>query len=273
MSRSVIRVVLVRPGLRRAGAAPAAAADATLFRLFLTDGSSLASYGEFARLDDHVIFSMPAGGPAERRGCTSTLSASSSTGRARTLRPVGALPALRGHCAARHDFQRLSNEVAGVLNNIALTTDRPRALAIAQRARRTLADWPRPTTDIVEADVREISGSSTKPSPVCGRVGQAAFELSLVATSRRRDARAGGTMPSAREQLDQLFRIAGADDAQRSGWRSSSRRCAAGRSGRRAVVEPAGSSVPSSIRALRRSIERACGASGRSTRVRELSRG
>src|SRR5262245_8809733 len=39
---------------------PAAAADgATLLRVFLRDGHSLVSYGEFARLADRVIFSMP----------------------------------------------------------------------------------------------------------------------------------------------------------------------------------------------------------------------
>src|SRR5258705_6218020 len=41
-----------------AAAAPAAD-DATLLRVFLTDGTSLVSYGEPARLDDRVIFSMP----------------------------------------------------------------------------------------------------------------------------------------------------------------------------------------------------------------------
>ena len=47
-------------------AAPARAASAaTLFRIFLRDGTSVVSYGEFARLDGQVVFSMPAGGPAE----------------------------------------------------------------------------------------------------------------------------------------------------------------------------------------------------------------
>src|SRR5262245_42479247 len=43
-------------------ARPAHAAEATLFRLFLLDGSVLVSYGEFARVDDKVVFSMPVGG-------------------------------------------------------------------------------------------------------------------------------------------------------------------------------------------------------------------
>ena len=30
-----------------------------LFRVFLSDGRVLSSYGEWARLDDRVIFSMP----------------------------------------------------------------------------------------------------------------------------------------------------------------------------------------------------------------------
>src|SRR5713226_5350114 len=41
-------------------AAAAADADpATLLRVFLTDGTSLVSYGEPARVNDRVIFSMP----------------------------------------------------------------------------------------------------------------------------------------------------------------------------------------------------------------------
>ena len=42
----------------RAAAAPAAD-EATLLRVFLTDGTSLVSYGEPARVSDRVIFSMP----------------------------------------------------------------------------------------------------------------------------------------------------------------------------------------------------------------------
>src|SRR6187402_3533962 len=41
--------------VRVAGAAP------TLFRIFLTDGSDVVSYGEYARVGDDVIFSMAVG--------------------------------------------------------------------------------------------------------------------------------------------------------------------------------------------------------------------
>jgi hypothetical protein len=36
-----------------------AATDAPLFRIFLKDGTSLVSYGELARVEDRVVFSMP----------------------------------------------------------------------------------------------------------------------------------------------------------------------------------------------------------------------
>ena len=40
--------------------------DATIFRIFMLDGSSFVSYGEFVKLDDNVIFSMPVGGAPDQ---------------------------------------------------------------------------------------------------------------------------------------------------------------------------------------------------------------
>src|SRR6187551_2671639 len=41
---------------------PAAQAEDTLYRVFLRDGSTLLSYGEFARVSDRVVMSVPLGG-------------------------------------------------------------------------------------------------------------------------------------------------------------------------------------------------------------------
>src|SRR5690606_28620312 len=38
-------------------------ADVALYRIFLTDGSSTVSVGEFARVDDSIVFSAPLGDP------------------------------------------------------------------------------------------------------------------------------------------------------------------------------------------------------------------
>src|SRR5439155_7971118 len=56
MAAAVLSAALVVP-VRSAAAA--ANDDATLLRVFLTDGTSLVSYGEPARVGDRIIFSMP----------------------------------------------------------------------------------------------------------------------------------------------------------------------------------------------------------------------
>ena len=52
-----------------------ATADDLLLSLFLKDGTSVTSYGEFTRLDDRVIFSMVTGGDGELRLHAATLPA------------------------------------------------------------------------------------------------------------------------------------------------------------------------------------------------------
>ena len=47
----------------RASAAALAPDEATLFRVFLKDGTTLVSYGEFARVGDRVVLSIPTGAP------------------------------------------------------------------------------------------------------------------------------------------------------------------------------------------------------------------
>ena len=42
-------------------ARPASAETVTLFRVFLNDGTAVVSYGEYARVGDRVVFSMPIG--------------------------------------------------------------------------------------------------------------------------------------------------------------------------------------------------------------------
>src|SRR6516225_3124993 len=48
-----------RPAVAGAQAAPAD--NATLFRVFLRDGSTLVSYGEYARVADRVVVTLPVG--------------------------------------------------------------------------------------------------------------------------------------------------------------------------------------------------------------------
>ena len=56
--RCVLALILCVAGAARAHAAD----DGLLFRVFLTDGSSIVTYGEFARVGDQVVLSVPVGG-------------------------------------------------------------------------------------------------------------------------------------------------------------------------------------------------------------------
>ena len=140
-----------------AAAEPASLADeATLLRVFLTDGTSLVSYGEPARVGDRVIFSMPTAAtpdpplhlvdlPGERVDWDRT------NRYAATARATHYI-----QTQAETDYTVVSNEVALALNDVARTTDPAQRLAIVERARATLADWPQNHYGYRQAEVRQM---------------------------------------------------------------------------------------------------------------------
>src|SRR6476469_173765 len=59
MNSGTVSAAILAAALLFAPRAAAAADDPVLLRVFLTDGTSLVSYGEPARVGDRVVFSMP----------------------------------------------------------------------------------------------------------------------------------------------------------------------------------------------------------------------
>ena len=187
----------------------AAASDAMLLRLFLTDGTSVVSYGEFARVDDRVVFSMVIGGDAEPRLHAATLPASAVDWARTDQHAASTRFQWYAQTRAEEDFLRLSDGVAGVLNEVLLTTDRTRALEVAQQARATLAEWPREHYGYRQQDVREIlSFLDEVISDLRAAAGMTSFDVALVATTPDVVLEPLATMPSLREQIDQAFRVA-----------------------------------------------------------------
>jgi hypothetical protein len=124
------------------GAAPAAADDATLFRVFLKDGRSLVSYGEFARVGARVVFSMPTSAAPNPPLHLVTL-AEDRVDWDRTNRYAASARAAHYiDTQGENDYAALSNQIVQTLNDVALTADPARRLEIVERARKTLADWP-----------------------------------------------------------------------------------------------------------------------------------
>jgi len=193
------------------GAFPArAATEATLFRLFLRDGNSVVSFGEFARLDDQVVFSMPVGGPADQPRLHVVSLPSSEVDWARTDRYAAAARYQRyAETRGEEDFQLLSSDVARVLNEVAYSTDKAAALAAAEQARQTLADWPSKHFGYRERDVREVVALLDEAiSDLKASAGRSDFALSLVAMPEETKYEPVMGMPTLVEEIDDTFRVA-----------------------------------------------------------------
>ena len=105
------------------------AASRVLFRVFLSDGRVLSSYGEWARLDDRVIFSMPTQLSREPVELHLVTIPSQRVDWPRTEQYAESVRAA-AYAATRGDadFAAFSSEVAKTLNEVA-QIDRSRACA------------------------------------------------------------------------------------------------------------------------------------------------
>ena len=170
-------------------ASAATAADATLFRIFLRDGGVLVSYGEFSRVEDRVIFSMPVGGGAGEPRLQVVWVSADAVDWPRTER-YAASAGYQQYAQTRgeEDFRALNDDVARVLNEIAVTTDRARAMELASRARTALAAWPLTHQGYRQDDVREIVGLHRRSHRRPARRRRA----DVLRTVARRVAAAGG---------------------------------------------------------------------------------
>ncbi len=167
-------------------AIPASAQDpAPLYRVFLADGTGLTSFGEWARVDDRLVFSMPVGPMGDRSQLHLVSLPVQRIDMARTERYADAVRA-SAYAATRGeaDFAQLSSDVARALNRVALIEDPTKRLAAAEGARRSLANWPATHYGYRAADVREIIGVLDEAiSGLRASAGQNRFDLSLSTTT------------------------------------------------------------------------------------------
>ena len=166
-----------------AGPVPAGAEDVPILRVFLKDGTAIACYGEYVRVDDRVVLSLPIG----RENGTPRLQLVSvpagqvdwsRTERYRESARAAQYAATRGE----QDFMQMTADVAATLHDIARTSDRGRQLELAEQARRQLATWGRDHYGYRVREVREIAGLLDETiSELRASAGHSEFDLSLVA--------------------------------------------------------------------------------------------
>jgi hypothetical protein len=168
-----------------AGAAnqSSAAGRGPLFRIILNDGTALTCYGEFARVGDRVIFSMPVGSPRADRYQLVTLPASvvnwESTDEYAGATRYAQYTATRGE----EDFAVLTGQVAEALGEIGIAKDPERRLQIAEQTRRLLNSWPLEHYGYRSGDIQDmLSLLEGTISQLRGAAGVRRFDFSLVAT-------------------------------------------------------------------------------------------
>jgi hypothetical protein len=174
-------LALVSPaGAAVADGVPAAAAPPApaLYRVFLTDGTSVATIGEFARAGDRVVVTI---GLADKLAMTSLPAAKVDW--ERTNRYTEAIRA--AHYAATRgeaDFAAMSAVVARTLSDVAVTPGPVAQLALAERARRQLAEWPRDHYTYRGDEVRQTLALLDEViAGLRAAAGQTAFDVAFVA--------------------------------------------------------------------------------------------
>src|SRR5579862_5907088 len=91
--------------------------QATIYRVFLRDGTSIVSYGEFARVADRVVISLPIGGSAAAPGLQMLSIPASSVDWDKTDAYADAARAARyAETSGPNDFVLLNEAVTNALN-------------------------------------------------------------------------------------------------------------------------------------------------------------
>jgi hypothetical protein len=203
-----------------AGAAPAFAEAVTLFRVFLNDGTAVVSYGEYARVGDRLVFSMPIGAVDEGTASPTlhvvNLPVSSVDWTATERYAESARYSHYMANSAEWDYAALAGDVAATLNAIVLAKDAKARLTMAVDARRRLASWPKDHYGYRADDVGEMLGLLDEAiSGLRIAVGETSFAIDLVAAAPPRDGRAHMPllrMPTAVEAITHAIAAARATD-------------------------------------------------------------
>lgn len=168
-------------------ATPVAAADdqPMLLRVFLKDGTSIVSYGEPARVDNRVVFSMPTSSSVSDPELQLINLSVDHVDWERTDRYAQAARSDR-YMATQADahYAMLTAEVGQALNDISQTIDPLRRLEIVERARKTLADWPGAHFNYKQGEINQMLGILDEAiAELRASAGVSRFDLNFVTST------------------------------------------------------------------------------------------
>jgi hypothetical protein len=157
-SCTVVSTIVLLLMTAAAGAQSVSPASATTYRVFLTSGEPLPSYGEPVFVDDRVIFNLLVGSGDGAQEVQLVSLPASGVDSERTTRYAHAMRA--SHYAATRgeaDYAALTAEVARVLDQLTAISDPRRRLALAEGARRQLLAWSEEHYQYRADDIRELA--------------------------------------------------------------------------------------------------------------------
>jgi hypothetical protein len=155
--RSVFASLIILVCARAASAQ--SAANVTLYRIFLQDGTTLVSYGDYARVADRVVLSVPMGGSSSAPNIQLLTIPASVVDWQRT--DAYAESARAAHYAATRgpdDYALLASAVARALSDIAVTRDPATKIAMAGEARQNVTRWVAEHYGYRASDVAQLAG-------------------------------------------------------------------------------------------------------------------
>ena len=166
-----------------AGQAAAGQTDAVLYRIYLRDGGTLVSYGDFARVAERVVVSIPIGGTNSSPVLHLVTIADKDVDWERTDAYAHAARARRyADTRGEHDFARLTREVADTLYQAGLVEDAAKRVELAESARKQLVEWPQQHYGYRAEDLAGMtSWLDQVVSELRVAAGLSGFELTLVA--------------------------------------------------------------------------------------------
>jgi len=166
-----------------AAASRAGTPAAPLFRVILSDGSAIVSYGEWARVGDRIVFTMPIGDVAGEPMLQLVSLPGAAVDWAATERYAHGVR--YDHYVATRadtDFAEFSGHITELLKEVSLASEPVRRLDLAERARRELTIWPREHYGYRAGELREIEEMlDATVSELRAAAGVRAFDLDLVA--------------------------------------------------------------------------------------------
>ena len=199
-----------------AGATARAWAQPSLetFRIFLRDGRVLASYGEFARVDDDLVFVVTQGqrGGVETHDLITVPVA--KVDMPRTVEYAGALRTARyGSTRGEQEYLDLTGDIARVLAELEASDDKDRRLGIAQVARARLAVWSQEHFNYRAAELRQlVSLVDELIVELQAATGVSHFSLDFVANTAPSPAVPLMEAPSSVESVEMALAAAAATD-------------------------------------------------------------